>query len=655
VPALQDHDGDDFGPYRLSERLAVGGMAELFVALEPRAVGEPRRVVIKRMLPEISQQPGGSTLFEEEARLSALFDHPNVVKLLSSGRHEGTPFLALELVPGVDLGRLLRWLMAQGRTVDPGVALHVLRNVLNGLATVHEAEDPGGRPFGIVHGDVSPSNILLSVTGEVKLADFGVARARFRPAMAGGSRARGKLAYLSPERVVGGDPDPRSDLFALGVVFAEMLLGHPLFGGMTELEMLLAIRDARIDAFDAAADLLPPPLVDMVRWVLRRDIDERPGSAAEWLAHLEVLERGDTSELASHLGQLVELVREGAKEEEGVAEEETTRELEHDDVDEPSLDVYRVRRSDGALDGPFTFAELVQELTTGNWTPAEMVCRAGEPYRAFEELDELAPHLPPSWFEQTTRDRSPHPPEDDRVTGLQDGAIVGLLARAVLSRETGVWIFTREEVRKEVYLLEGIPEFVSSNVPAELLGEFLVRRGVLTRGELDMALAVLPRFDGRLGDTLSALGLIEPVDLFRHLQDQVHDKLLQLFLWPDGRARFVPDVPAPPRRFPLRLDPWRILQEGVDRRLAAGLEQDTFGPRFMDSLGRTGTRLPQGAPPEVAELVGRLANPMPLHALVEQLEDRHERDLHRPYRAIRLGLALGVVDFLGGPGTTGPP
>ena len=217
------------------------------------------------------------------------------------------------------------------------------------------------------------------------------------------------------------------------------------------------------------------------------------------------------------------------------------------------------------------------------------------------------------------------------------------LARSAAARATGVWICRRREVRKEVYLLDGIPEFVSSNVPRELLGEFLVARGTLERSELDMALAVLPRFDGRLGDTLAALGLIEPVPLFGHISEQVKEKLLELFTWSDGEAEFHDGVEPPDRYFPLGLDPWRVLSAGIDRRLELGLEEESFALHMLDDLTRTRAAPPDGLPRDVERVLTLARTPMPLSELVQAFEGDVSRDVHRPYRAVRLALALGLV------------
>ncbi|MDQ3032905.1 MAG: serine/threonine protein kinase, partial [Myxococcota bacterium] len=267
-----------FGPYTLADRIAVGGMAEVFRAHEPRSVGDPRVVVIKRMLPSLASEAGARAMFEEEARLGGYVEHDNVVRVLGFGDEGGQPYLALEYVPGLDLWRLTRWLTRCGRTLDGPLAIFVVRELLAGLHEVHEARDLEGRTIGIVHRDVSPSNVLLSVHGDVKLGDFGIAQALLResyPQATLSDRAKGKLGYLAPEQVRGLPADRRADVFAAAVIAAELLMGRPLFAGGSELAVLLAIRDAQVRPFEECASSLPEGLGSAILCALAGDPDAR--------------------------------------------------------------------------------------------------------------------------------------------------------------------------------------------------------------------------------------------------------------------------------------------------------------------------------------------------------------------------------------------
>ncbi len=624
-------EATEFGDYVLLERIGVGGMAEVFRAeTRPRA-GAPRAVVVKRMLPHIAAEPGAERMFQEEARLGQRVDHPNVVQVIELGDVDGTPYLALELVPGLDLARLGRWLRAGDLALEPALALFAACELLAGLHAVHEALDGDGAPLGIVHGDVSPSNVLVSIHGEVKLADFGIAEARLRQSFpqAAARRTKGKLGYLSPEQVRGEPTDRRADVFAASVLIAEMLVGEPLFARGSELMTLLAVREAQVGPLEARRDQLPEGVVDALLAGLARDPADRLPSAAALHALLAPRVTAAPADLAEALAHVVAEAMGGPVVEDDARDEAVTL--------EPPLDDYHVEPESGGTGlGPLTFAQLVEAVTTGKVAHGDRV-RVGEgPSRRVRDIGELTGYLP--------GDR--RGAESGDALDLGSGAFLDGLARSIAARSTGVWVCRRGEVRKEVYLIEGTPEFVSSNLPEELLGEFLVTTEVLRRDELDMALAVLPRFEGRLGDTLAALGLIEPVELFRHIGAQVNEKLMELFSWTDGTARFHEGVAPPERYFPLGLDAWSVLGDGIDRRLGAGLMQERFTAHMLDHLGRTPTTPPDGLPQAVHEVLAVTRRPRPLQEVVDALEDPLDRDRHRPYRAIRLALALDLVRWM---------
>src|SRR5262249_42974383 len=188
--------------------------------------------------------PEGRTMFEREPRLHAAGTHENVVTGFHAGKDdEGEPYLAMEYIDGVDGYRLLRRLRQEDEFLPIGVAVYIAREVLRALESVHAARDPSGGALGIIHRDVSPSNIYLSKDGSVKLGDFGIARSTTRTTLRSeaGHVLKGKFAYLAPEQVAGESSDHRADLFSLATVLAEMLLNRPLFPGGGQLAVLLAI------------------------------------------------------------------------------------------------------------------------------------------------------------------------------------------------------------------------------------------------------------------------------------------------------------------------------------------------------------------------------------------------------------------------------
>ncbi|MCB9612525.1 MAG: protein kinase [Sandaracinus sp.] len=635
-----------FGRYEIVDRIAVGGMAEVFRARETRAVGEPRVVVIKRMLPHVAAEESGLLMFREEARLGAQVAHPNVVELLEVDSADGHPYLALEYVPGCDLWRLSRWLVREGRALGVELSVFVLLELLAGLEAVHEAVDELGHPLGIVHQDVSPSNVLLSVHGDVKLGDFGIAKAAVARALPGVSgRAKGKLGYLAPEQVTGGSATRATDVFAAAVMGAELLIGRPLFAGGSELAILLAIRDANVRPLLDAA--LPDPLKNALVSALARDPKQRPASAGLLSEKLRAFAPGPQSVLRRELAELVQRATgvEGEAERTPLVDAEPPLAAERTPLtrDLPSQ-TFEVELSSGRRLGPWRFATVVEAITTGRIGPEDLVSVDGGPMLPVGRDPWLARHLPMATLTPLTRDAAlttePHVRRN-----FAGGGFIRAMAESAARRDTGLWLCEQGGVRKEVYVREGVPVFVGSNVAGELLGEHLVTRGVITRGELDSALAVLPRFEGRLGDTLVALELVDAVTLFRAIAEQVREKLLDLFLWESGTAELYRGAVMPAGGFPLDLDAWEILRSGVDRRLDAGLEEARFKGRMLDDLVRV-PQLPSfvqegGLPEELRELFAFAATPRALPELVDALAQ--PSDARRGYRAVTLALALDLV------------
>lgn len=233
--------------YELIERIGVGGMAEVFKARVLGAAGFAKTVAVKRILDVLSTDAEFIGRFVDEASLTARLQHPNVCQVLDFGLMGGSHFIAMELVEGLDLARVLASLEEQGRRLPLEAALEIVIGVVRGLDHAHRATDDEGRRLGIVHRDVSPQNVLLSVIGDVKLSDFGAAKARsdLRRARTVENATIGKLLYMAPEQRMGRAVDARTDLHGAGVLLAEMLLGPRLFrarleAGLPDYRNLLA-------------------------------------------------------------------------------------------------------------------------------------------------------------------------------------------------------------------------------------------------------------------------------------------------------------------------------------------------------------------------------------------------------------------------------
>jgi eukaryotic-like serine/threonine-protein kinase len=239
-------DAGSLGDYQLLHRLAVGGQGEVFLARQRGIAGFDRLAVVKRLLPDVLESEEHLALFLDEARISANLTHPNIVSIYELGEANGEYFLSMEYVAGQNLGRLLMRTSQARQRLPLDVAAFIVHELAVALEYAHHAADADGRPLGIVHRDISPSNALISYRGDVKLMDFGIAKAANRESVSRTGVLRGKFPYMSPEQVRGEAVDARSDIFSLGVVLWETTLGRRLFKGASDVETLKLVEQAPI-------------------------------------------------------------------------------------------------------------------------------------------------------------------------------------------------------------------------------------------------------------------------------------------------------------------------------------------------------------------------------------------------------------------------
>lgn len=256
-------------------------MAEVFLADPDGARPGEQQVVIKRLHQELENNRDAVDLFLTEADVTLLLTHPNVIRVHDSGEAGGRYYIAMEYVHGKDLAQICDRLLSLGRTMDTDVAVHIMIEVLKGLAYVHHAKTVSGRPLGIVHRDVTPSNIYVSTTGQVKLGDFGVAKLVGVEGWTMAGSLKGKLGYLSPEQIAGEPPDQSIDLWSAAVVLFELLAGHRAFAGDNELDVMLRIKDAKLPAIKKMNPDVPKPLIAIVEKALHRKAKKRYQSAQE--------------------------------------------------------------------------------------------------------------------------------------------------------------------------------------------------------------------------------------------------------------------------------------------------------------------------------------------------------------------------------------
>jgi serine/threonine-protein kinase len=643
-----------FGRYQLVERLAVGGMAELFVATAPGEHGFQKKFVIKRLLPHLVDDSTYNAMFIDEAKLTARLVHPKIAQTFELGKVDDALFIAMEYVDGIDVLALLREFAGRRRRVDTPLAAWIAHEVLDALDYAHNLIGEDGAPLNIVHRDISPSNVLLSVRGDIKLVDFGIARQQ-DPERAHKSKSgtlKGKYGYMSPEQVIEQPLDARSDLFSVGVVLAELLTGRRLFAAANELDVLLMVRDAKLVRFDKYGGDVAPDLAEIVRRALRKSVDERWQSAAqfrdalgEWLFEhrhrmtfkpvadvvLElrdsVIERrnktvnagttvlDDVSATRAPTGEGIPamiserepsmpLISVSYDQSHGSDPVAAARAISVGDlaahVARPRADTINARPNRASAQ-PTPASGLPVKRPTSPPRPPTASWRDGEregvvevpiadtisaaveaitlpdldrerddsAMRAFDDLAAEA-HSPRPSAPEASVLRQPMPPAlSDIVEPPDDAGEFGttsplrVLFRLMTARATGLLLVAVGGIKKEIYVRDGQPEYVSSNVASELLGNYLVSKNVLSDGELAMALAMMPHYGGKLGDTLVGLGLLKPLEVFRHLTRQVRTKIIDVCTWNKGSFGWYAGRENPREAFPLDFNAYEILGAGA--------------------------------------------------------------------------------------------
>jgi len=269
------------GQYRIVRRLAFGGMAEVFLGRLEGAEGFAKDVVIKRVLPQHCQNLEFVAMFRDEARITAQLFHGNIVQVIEFGESDGQHYLVLEYVNGPSLSRTLAALKKVSRRLSVVESAHIAAEVARALDYAHRKRGADGAPLLVVHRDVTPSNILLTREGEVKLADFGIARARARLSTTSSESGvlKGKLAYMAPEMLRSGISGPMVDLFALGAVLYAMLSGSSAFRGETEAETISRILSSEPEPLAQVAPDVPEELTELVAQLLAKDPSRRPERA----------------------------------------------------------------------------------------------------------------------------------------------------------------------------------------------------------------------------------------------------------------------------------------------------------------------------------------------------------------------------------------
>jgi serine/threonine-protein kinase len=552
-------------------------MAEVFEAFRHGPHGFRKRVALKRVLPHIAADPTFVRMFIEEASLVASLDHPNIVQVFDFGEDAGELYLAMELVEGSSVGRMLRVLAARGDAVPLDVALHICAHAARALSYAHRLRDLNGLPLQLVHRDVSPGNLLITRHGHVKLADFGIARTQQRERHTDSRNLRGKIGYMSPEQVTGDSLEATSDVFTLATVLCEMLIGETLFARGSDLDVLLRIRDVDLGAFERTSRRIPSDVRELVLAALSEHPGDRPDAremteAIETIIGRRGLATGGAERIARLLQRYELAPTEGTQPPMQDAGDRPTALISLDDVTDPPQKPrieqgaappphvnYVVVLTGDRLNGPVAFPELVRLCTTG-------VIKAGTPILKEHSGPIKACELPELTRIFSTPALQWSDAEVSRPTmrgELSAAVLLPLIHRLYARRETGMLHLGNGRQRKKIYFVEGRPDFVASTSRDELLGNYLVDRGHCLSMEVDMGLAVMPHHNGRLGDALVNLGVLRPVQLYRAISSQVRERYLEAFRWRGGQWLYVPSAQSREETYPIEQDAQVLMRDAA--------------------------------------------------------------------------------------------
>jgi tRNA A-37 threonylcarbamoyl transferase component Bud32 len=470
-----------FGKYVLLSRIGTGGMAEVFLARNTASGEGGKRIVLKRMLAVHNDDQSVRDEFLNEARLMSLFMHPNVIEVMDFGEQDSFPFIVMEFIHGRDLATVIETASLLKVPLPEDVTFYVVSELLEGLAAVHAAADHEGKPLEIVHGDVNPANIFVSFAGEVKLGDFGIAKTNVERKNKMGVM-KGKLGYLAPEQIEKREADPRTDIFAAGIVLWEMLAARRLFAGKDDYEVLSKVVEAKIPPVTRNGHPLPPALDRILAKALAKDPKKRYQRAVEF---------------ATALSEYVAAGR------------------------------YR------------TNFQMLQ-----NYMGALFAEQLEEERRALDE--------------------------SKKYTGrIEERSLVKVVADLIREKASGRLHVERENGDvKNFFFRNGVVYFCTSNLPEELLGEFMVAEGTITREQLNQGLRHMKHTAGKLGDALMALKVLAPHTLLATLQRQVKAKVTQSFSWTTGSYSFHHGERCHEEALPLDIGTVSLVAEGIRRHMA---------------------------------------------------------------------------------------
>jgi serine/threonine-protein kinase len=595
-----------FGKYLLLERIGVGGMAEIFKAVAKGAEDFKKVLVIKRILLPYSKDPNFVRMFIEEAKMCASLQHPNIVTIYEFDQIEGQYYIAMEYVHGKDLQKTMARANRMQRRFPIDLTLYLVGEVCKALSYAYNARDPRGNPLKIIHRDVSPSNIIISFEGNVKVTDFGVAKAQTSKEK-GPALLKGKLGYMSPEQVTGKELDHRSDIFSLGIILFECITLKRLFLGRTDLQTLINIKEADLEKRLLRHPEIPEGVANILRKAVAREKENRYENAQAFLKDIEDYlyqerKRPSSQDLQAFMHDLfpeeaeaeilpldieeaeVGLGLPGAPKPEGAVQSSEVPRVSTGEVKRverpasiqvvekpvaeelpptrqarisPQATRFYLQDSKGNRFGPLTFENLLNLVKSHAVREDELCSTDGETWTQVKEVTGLKPSI-----EEEVRIFEGRKFLGDGVVS-PERCVYLFYDLSRKKRLTGVVVCRKGGIEKEVGFKGGRIKYVTSTARDELFGEFLVRVGAITREQLEQVLGTGLRPDFKLGDALVASGVIKPHVLPSLLERHLCERFWDIFKWERGWYGIYEQGLLEFVESPFELDPIPLLAEAA--------------------------------------------------------------------------------------------
>ncbi len=571
-----------FGNYTLIKKIGKGGMAEIFLATPLRT---PQfLVVIKKINPELVEDKHYITMFLDEARLMSCLMHPNIIQILDVGQVDEEYYICMEYVHGKDLLTIIEYCVGAGIRIPEDIGLHIMLELLEGLDYIHNVKGPDNHELKVIHRDLSPSNILISLDGEVKIGDFGIAKAAMQKNVTRAGYIKGKIGYMSPEQVEGKTLDHRTDVYVAGLVLYEIFSQKMYFNIENEFEALKEMREAKPRDRNELIKYMGPGLTDILLKALKKNPDERYQSALEFSS--AIMQYMIENRLSTNVNILSSFMRSL------FPTDETLLEQVHNISQKSSAYInsagpkkkesrsrvkelkFFLKDRQGKVIGPFAVDALINIIKIYNLPPGTFASTDNKTFKPLDQYPELL-----DAFQSGPEDKTGMFSTSPQYQGyLKEVPVTKLFYRFASAKVTGKLLLKNNDIEKAVYLRDGFPEHIDTSKKDELFGEILVSRNIITRASLNLSLKEQEKKKQKIGNILIEKGYIKPADLIKLLTEQMRMRYFELFNWEEGIYEFYAHSVSKNISNPMGMGAFALISEAVRNKMNYSIVEKTLTP-----------------------------------------------------------------------------